>query len=135
MQCHNFYDKEIMKKKHQIFKVILLIAIYCSGMFLSANTPSYLGTHNVSTNTEKATFSTTASKVFYTHTQQSENSISELVEFSLPNFELSSDDFTAISYANKLDFNSKFKQYKNYLDNTLIRHRKSDLIFPFHNFW
>lgn len=124
-----------MKKKHQIFKVILLIAIYCSGMYLSANTPSYLGTHNVSTNTAKATFSTTASKVFYTHTQQSENSISELVEFSLPNFELSSDDFTAISYANKLDFNSKFKQYKNYLDNTLIRHRKSDLIFPFHNFW
>ncbi|WP_158840659.1 hypothetical protein [Polaribacter sp. L3A8] len=124
-----------MKKKQQIFKVILLIAIYCSGMYLSANTLPYFGTHNVFTNTEKATFSTTASKVFYTHTQQSENSISELVEFSLPNFKLSSDDFIAISYANKLDFNSKFKQYKNYLDNTLIRHRKSDLIFPFHNFW
>jgi hypothetical protein len=124
-----------MKKKHQIFKVILLIAIYCSGMYLSANTLPYLGTHNVSTNTEKATFSTTASKVFYTHTQQSDNSISELVEFSLLNSELSSDDIIAITYSNKLEFNSKFKQYKIYLNNTLIRHRKSDLIFPFHNFW
>jgi len=124
-----------MKKKHQIFKVVLLISIYCFGMYLSANTLPDFGAHNIALNKEKATFSSTASKVFYTHTQQSENSISELTEFSLPNLKLSSDVFVAISYSNKLDFNSKFKQYKNYLDNTLIRHRKSDLIFPFHNFW
>ncbi|MCL7765301.1 hypothetical protein MPF19_17905 [Polaribacter sp. Z014] len=124
-----------MKQKHQILKVLLLISIYCSGMYLSANTSSYFNTHNVAENKEKATYLETASKVFYTHTQQSENSISELTEFSLPSFQLSSDDFLTITYSNKLEFNSKFKQYKNYLNTTRIRHRKSDLIFPFHNFW
>lgn len=124
-----------MKQKHLILKVLLLISIYCSGMYLSANTPSYFSTHNVAKNKEKATYLETASKVFYTHTQQTENLISELTEFSLPSFQLSSDDFLAISFSDKLEFNSKFKQYQNYLENTLIRHRKSDLIFPFHNFW
>ena len=135
MLCYNSSDKEVMKKKHQIFKVLLLIAIYCSGIYLTANTSPFLSLQSSTQNKEKATFLTTASNVFHTHTQQSENSISDLTEFSLPNFELSSDDFHAISYSNKLQFNSKFKQYKNYLNNTLIRHRKSDLIFPFHNFW
>ena len=124
-----------MKQKHQILKVVLLISIYCFGLFLSANTSSYFSKDNTPLNKEEATYFTSATKVFYAHTQQSENSISELVDFSLPSFELSSSDFLAITYSNKLEFNSKFKQYKNYLNNTLIRHRKSDLIFPFHNFW
>ena len=42
MLCYNSSDKEVMKKKHQIFKVLLLIAIYCSGIYLTANTPPFL---------------------------------------------------------------------------------------------
>ncbi|WP_166384327.1 MULTISPECIES: hypothetical protein [unclassified Polaribacter] len=124
-----------MKQKHQILKVLLLISIYCSGMYLSANTTSYFSAQNAKQDTEQLTYLVTASKVFHAHTQQSENLVSETIDFSLPNFKLSSDDLLAISYTTKQEFNSKFKQYKNYLENTLIRQRKSDLIFPFHNFW
>ena len=124
-----------MKQKHQILKVLLLISIYCFGLFLSAHTTTYFNSQKAKQDTEQLTYLVTASKVFQTHIQQSENLFSEITEFSLPNLQLSSDDFLAITYANRLEFNSKFKQYKNYLNNTLIRHRKSDLLFPFHNFW
>jgi hypothetical protein len=125
----------VVKNKHQIIKVLLLISIYCFGIYLSANSSPYFSTQNVIQNNEQKEYLATTSKVLFTHTQQSENLLSELTEYSLPNFEFSSDNFWSIPYSNKLLFNSKFKQYNSYLKNTLIRHRKSDLIFPFHNFW
>lgn len=124
-----------MKKRGQILKVLLLTSIYCFGIFLSANNSTYFSTQNVDQNNEQLAYSATTSKILYVHTQQIENSLSDILEYSLPSFKLSNNDFLAISASNTLEFNATFKQYKNYLQNTLIRHRKSDLIFPFHNFW
>lgn len=124
-----------MKKRGQILKVLLLTSVYCFGIFLSANNSTYFSAENISKNNEQLAYSATTSKALFVHTQQFENSLSEVTEFSSPNFKLFNDDFAAISASNTLEFNATFKQYKNYLQNTLIRHRKSDLIFPFHNFW
>ncbi|MCG1035976.1 hypothetical protein [Polaribacter sargassicola] len=124
-----------MKQKHQIFKAFLLIAIYCFGLGLSAKTLPYLGEQNVVENQENVKYLITSSKVLYTHTQQAENSVSELLEYFTPNFLFAPSDILATSYLNKLLFNAKYKQYINQLDNTRIKYRKSDIIFPFHNFW
>jgi len=124
-----------MKQKHQILKAFLLIAIYCFGLGLSAKTLPYLGKQNVIESQETAKYLITTSKVLYTHTQQAENSISEFLEYNTPNFLFSPSDVLATFYLNNLLFNAKYKQYINQLDNTRIKYRKSDLIFPFHNFW
>lgn len=124
-----------MKNKHQIIKVLLLISIYCFGIYLSANSSAYFSKQNVVKDNKQKEYVSTTSKVLFIHTQQYESLQSNLTEYSLPTFESPDNLFWLISNSNELLFNSKFKQYNNYLKNILIRHRKSDLIFPFHNFW
>ncbi|SDS30962.1 hypothetical protein SAMN05216503_2645 [Polaribacter sp. KT25b] len=125
----------MMKNKHQIIKVLLLISIYCFGIYLSANSSAYFSEQNVVKDNKQKEYVSTTSKVLFIHTQQYESLQSNLTEYSLPTFESPDNLFWLISNSNELLFNSKFKQYNNYLKNILIRHRKSDLIFPFHNFW
>lgn len=124
-----------VKNRHQIIKVLLLISIYCIGIYLSADASAYFSEQNVVKNNKEQDYVSATSKVLFTHTQQYETSLSNLTEYSLPSFESSDNLYWLISISNELLFNSKFKQYNNYFKNILIRHRKSDLIFPFHNFW
>ena len=124
-----------MKNKHQAIKVLLLISIYCFGIYASANTLSNFSIQKVSENKLQKEFSETSTKAIYTHIKQFENSISYFTKFLSSDFEQSFNDFWAISYTNHLLTNAKFKQYNNYLNTQQIRQRKSNLIFPFHNFW
>lgn len=125
----------MMKNKHQIIKVLLLISIYCFGIYLSANSSAYFSEQNVVKDNKKTEYLSSTSKVLFIHTQQYESLHSNLTEYSLTTFESPDNLFWLISNSNELLFNSKFKQYNNYLKTILIRQRKSDLIFPFHNFW
>lgn len=124
-----------MKNTHQIIKVLLLISIYCFGIYLSADTSAYFSEQNVVKDNKQQEYVSATSKVLFIHTQQYETSLSNLTEYSLPSFESANNLFWLISNSNELLFNSKFKQYQNHLKTILIRHRKSDLIFPFHYFW
>ncbi|MCI2228159.1 hypothetical protein MC378_03190 [Polaribacter sp. MSW13] len=124
-----------MEKKNQLIKVLLLISIYCFGVFISANSSLGFNTHRIGQENEQKVFLSTASKVLFTHGHEFENLLSDLTEYTTTNLKLSFNDFWTISYSNQLLFNAKFKQYKNHLKTLLIRQRKSDLIFPFHNFW
>ncbi|WP_405608348.1 hypothetical protein [Polaribacter sp. Asnod1-A03] len=124
-----------MKQKHQILITLLLVSIYCFGLYLSANTLPYSSKQNVIENQENSKYSVAESKGFYAHTQQLENSFFQLLEDYSVDYEFPFDVFGITSYSNKLLFNAKYKQYKNLLENTRIKYRKSDLIFPFHNFW
>ncbi|NRR91970.1 hypothetical protein HSX10_10375 [Winogradskyella undariae] len=124
-----------MKKGEQTLRVLLFISIYCFGIGVSALTATNSNTQVfVQNNGQEDSFST-ASKTHFIHTDQSEISVSNFLESSVSNDDLSLDDFIIVLFLNKLLFNAKFKQYENHFKNLLIRHRKSDLIFPFHNFW
>ena len=125
-----------MKKWHKILRVFLLVSIYCFGVYVPAKTALNSSAQTFEQHKEQKEYLNSASKILYPHTQQLENSISDITECSFSNFDLSSiEGFWTITYPEELLFNARFKQYKNYLKTLLIRQRKSDLIFPFHNFW
>ncbi|WP_117884089.1 hypothetical protein [Aureibaculum luteum] len=124
-----------MKRWNQILSVVLLISVYCFGIYVPAKTSLSSDTPVIEQKSEQKEFSTTLSNVLYPHTQQFENLFSEFTEFTLPIFKLGSEGFWAVFRSNEILLNAKFKQYKSHLKTQLIRSRKTDLIFPFHNFW
>ncbi|MGJ8744773.1 hypothetical protein [Polaribacter sp.] len=124
-----------MKNSNKILSVFLLITIYCFGIYIPANTSLSFGTKTSELEDSQKEYLTTNSTVAFSHTLQLENLFSEISEYSYSSFQLSFEGFLAIFYSNELLLNAKFKQYKSHFKTLLIRHRKSDLIFPFHNFW
>lgn len=124
-----------MKSPNQIFRVLLLVSIYCFGVYSSANSLPFSNKISVDQNDEQKVYFTASSKLLSPHSQQSEISISDITEHASPNFKLPFASVSISLKSNEVLFNSKYKQYENYANTLLIRHRKSDLIFPFHNFW
>lgn len=124
-----------MKSTSHIFRVLLLVAIYGFGVYSSANILPFSNEITVVQNKEQKAYFTASTKVLSPHSQQSEISISDVTEYATPNFKLPYTTVSLSLLSNEVGFNSRFKQYENYANNLLIRHRKSDLIFPFHNFW
>jgi hypothetical protein len=124
-----------MKNWNQIIKVLLLVSIYCFGVCISTKALPYSSAHPIEQNNKQHKYVTSASKILFFHTEQSEDSLSSLSEYSLQNFKLSYTDFWVTSLSIEILCKATFKQYKNHLKTILIRYRKSDLIFPFHNFW
>lgn len=124
-----------MKNWQQITKVLLLISIYCFGICVSTKTLPYVSAQANEHNNKHNGYLTAASKVFYFHNQQSENILTTISEYSILDFKLPVIGFWIISSSNEILLNAKYKQYINHFKTTLIRQRKSNLIFPFHNFW
>lgn len=124
-----------MKNWHKILRVFLLVSIYCLGVYVPTKTALNSSAQTFEQNKEQKAYLNSASKILYPHTQQLENSISDITECSFSTFNLPYQVFCTIAYPVDILFRARFKQYKNYLKTLLIRQRKSDLIFPFHNFW
>ncbi|WP_339842150.1 hypothetical protein [uncultured Maribacter sp.] len=124
-----------MKSPNQIFRVLLLVSIYCFGVYSSANSLPFSNEISVDQKNEQKTYFTASTKLLSPHSQQSEVSISDVTENVTPNFKLPFASVSISLKSNEVLFNSKYKQYQNYANTLLIRHRKTDLIFPFHNFW
>ncbi|WP_111709412.1 hypothetical protein [Lutibacter citreus] len=124
-----------MNQLHQILKVLLLISIYCFGIFAPVKTVAYSSAQKIEQNKKQKEYYTNVYKAPIVHTQQSENLVSENIEYITPNFNLHYKSFWETVVSSELIFKNKYRQYKNYFKNVLIRNRKSDLIFPFHNFW
>ena len=124
-----------MKSTSHIFRVLLLVAIYGFGVYSSANILPLSNEVTVGQSKEQKAYFTASTKILSPHSQQSEISISDVTEYATPNFKLPYPSVSLSLISNEVAFNSRFKQYENYANNLLIRHRKSDLIFPFHNFW
>lgn len=124
-----------MKDFNHISKVLLLITIYCFGICVSAKTlhvssgPSFQNTNEQQDNL------VSASKVHFLHTQPSESILASVEIAGLPDFKLAFDVFCKPTVSFELQNLARYKQYKSHLQTLRIRYRKSDLIFPFHNFW
>ncbi len=109
--------------------------MYCFGVYNSANTLPFSNEITVDQNSEQKAYFTESTKLLSPHSQQSKVSISDVTEYATPNFKLPFTSALIRIKSYEVLFNSRFKQYANYANTLLIRHRKSDLIFPFHNFW
>ncbi|WP_223267226.1 hypothetical protein [Polaribacter sp. IC073] len=124
-----------MKQFHHPFKILLFVVIYCFGIFASVKTlPTAIAQTTVQNKKQKE-YTTTVSNVLYTHVQESENLLSDFTAYETSDFKTFSNNFEPFVCSNEFIFRTKFKQYQNYFKNLLIRNRKTDLIFPFHNFW
>lgn len=124
-----------MKSTNNIFRVLLLVTIYCFGIYSSANTLPFSSEIEISENGNQKTYFSESSKVLSPHAQQSEISISDAAKISAPNNKLPFTSFNSQIISSELGFVARFRQYQLYANTLLIRHRKSDLIFPFHSFW
>lgn len=124
-----------MKQLPKILKVVLLLTIYCFGLLVSLDSVAYSGSQTIEQNNKEQDYFSNVSKVIYVHTQQSESLLSEFTEYLTINFDFFYKGFWVTLFPSELLFKTKFKQYQNYFQNLLINNRKSDLIFPFHNFW
>jgi len=124
-----------MKSPNQIYRVLLLVTIYCFGLYSSANSLPFANEVIVEQNNEHKEYFTASSKVLSPHSQQSEVSINDVTESATPNYKLPFTDVAIILRSTEVLFISSYKQYERYANTLLIRHRKSDLIFPFHSFW
>lgn len=124
-----------MKKGNQLIKTLVLISIYCFGIFASAKTLPNFSFQKKEENKLQKEFSYASAKTIYTHIQQLENSVSYSTEFTASKLKVSFKDYFVVLNSTNLLTNAKFKQYNNYLNTQKIRQRKSNLIFPFHNFW
>ena len=126
-----------MKNWNNILGVFLLVSVYCFGIYTPAKKLSHSSLQNIeqsNTSTPKENLEAN-SKLLQPHTQQFENLFSDVAELSFPELKLPYNGLWAIISSNDILFSAKFKQYQNHLKTILIRQRKSDLIFPFHNFW
>ena len=124
-----------MKNFNHISKVLLLITIYCFGICASATSIPKGQVEVLLDDTTQNEFVVNASKIHFLHIQQAENVLAPTAEITFLDYKLSFSDFCKASYTYQLQFLATYKQYKNHLKTLRIRYRKSDLIFPFHNFW
>ncbi|TDT50686.1 hypothetical protein CLV90_0005 [Maribacter spongiicola] len=124
-----------MKSTNNIFRVLLLVTIYCFGIYSSANTLLFSNEVVISQSNNKQSLFKESTKTLSPHAQQSEISVSDVAEVSSPNYKLPFTSFNSQINYSELGFVARFKQYQLYANTLLIRHRKSDLIFPFHSFW
>lgn len=124
-----------MKNWQKVIKILPLLLIYFAGIYISTKTIAQSDEQIIGNNTKQSEYFSLSAKNLFSHTQQSENSLLSLGEYSLQNFKLPYKIFGAISFSNEMLFSAKFKQYKNHLKTLSIRQRKSDFIFPFHIFW
>jgi len=124
-----------MKGPNHTFRVFLLVSIYCFGLLSAANTIPFSKEFTVEQNNGHTEYLEASSKVLSPHAQQTEVAIADLAEYASPNYKLPFAGFVIYLTANEVLYNSNYKQYERYANTLLIRHRKSNLIFPFHSFW
>lgn len=124
-----------MKSTNNIFRVLLLVTIYCFGIYSSANSLPFSNEVVLHQDNDSKTYFSASSKTLSPHAQQTEVSVSDVAEVVTPSFKLPFISFNSHLNKSELLFTSRYKQYKLYANILLIRYRKSDLIFPFHSFW
>lgn len=122
-----------MKTNIRILSIVCLIAVYC--LAIGGGTKSYAlsnsGQKEVSSQEQ---FNICLSTKLFCHTFLFENAVNNN-SLPVPNLKNSFIDVWAITNSLEALFETIFSQYSRFSTNTLINHRKSDIIFPFHYFW
>src|SRR5690606_22708167 len=120
-----------MKNWTRVAAMLFLLLIYCCGIGVAGRT---LHTPPVEQFSEGTHISAAKTTMFH-HIQQNETNYFQPNELpgSAPNL-IDGGPSGALRALNQL-FLAKDRQYAKGSVNLLIRHRKANLIFPFHSFW
>lgn len=131
----NFLDYfSSVKNKFKILSIVVLTAIYCLAIAPVNLAFSHSNYGDKLDFSQEKTLSDLSVKLFYP-SSQSESSVSDINNLSGLNLNSS---FVAIGVFNRSTeglMQSLFSQYIRFWENLLLRHKKSNLIFPFHYFW
>lgn len=123
-----------VKSSPKTLSVIILSVIYCLGLSATFNTWGISSNQDHPTHSQTHFFSE-FSKKQVSHTTENPNSLNQFNKLPSQNFKNAFLGIGSISKTTELLLNSTFHQYLKISINLLVKHRKSDLIFPFHYFW
>ncbi|RAV29173.1 hypothetical protein [Sinomicrobium soli] len=114
---------------------LLFLCVYGFGIGFSVHAHLLSDKQHTYRDHGQSGYFSSVSKTLYFHNPPSETLLAGVSEYPVPGIKPFFAGFGFISLVCELLFHSEFRQYQNYFKTILIRHRKSDLIFPFHNFW
>ncbi len=125
-----------MKKVDSILEASLMTMIYCLALLsvVSHHFSAGSTSSDYSSEVHPSYVSADAIDLFF-HAAQVEISSSVVNSNVIPNFKNQFQGFSAILLHQEIIFGSAFHQYHSTFTNLLIRFRKANLIFPFHDFW
>lgn len=127
-------SEKYIKKRNQIRTVLFFLVIYFVGIGFSTHTSNItFALVDVSKPQEKNFIDASPPLCF--HVISSKNTSTRVQEFLSSSTYQDEQVFVALILALGLCLYAFFKQYKNFLNNILVRYKKSDLIYPFHTFW
>jgi len=110
--------------------MLLLLLIYCCGVGIAGRT---LHIPEVELFSEGTYFSTAKNSMFF-HVPQEETSLAKVNELPVL-VPISPVGALLALQSHNLLVLATIRQYDGHWANLLIRHRKANLIFPFHSFW
>ena len=122
-----------MKNQFRILSITFLATIYCFAISVTTKSYAYSDFHNNSTSSQEVIITDFSAKLFC-HTAQLESSINNFNNLPTPSFKNPLTGFWAIIKATEQLFETEFSQCTTFCINTLINLRKSDILFPFHQF-
>lgn len=122
-----------MKNNIKIVSILCFVAIYCAaiGGSVKSFSPSNFDQKEISSQENLEGYISTK---LFCHTylfEKAENN----TNLPVPNLKNSFIDVCGINKNLEAIFETIFSQHSDFSTNTLINHRKSDIIFPFHYFW
>lgn len=126
-----------MKKWIFIIVIFILSANYCfaiDGIYEITQKKSTTDHTQISKLQEFTNFSYKGSTIT-TSITENESSFQESTQFQFSNFKNNPNNFSNFLKISEGIYSSTFSQYSAAFNNILIKHRKVDIIFPFHYFW
>lgn len=125
--------------KKWIFIIVIFIhsANYCfaiDGIYKITQKKSTTDHTQISKLQEFTNFSYKSSTIS-TPITENESSFQESTQFQFSNFKNNPNNFSNFLKISEAIYSSAFSQYSAAFNNTLIKLRKVDIIFPFHYFW
>lgn len=129
----SFYISAV-KNLFRILGITALTVLYFATISLIGGISHNLG-FLVKSSSEKAKSELSVSINQFSNSAQSESLVNPLSNTLPATFKDSNNEFSAIVKIRELFFANEFSQYIFYVRNFLIKYGKSNIIFPFHNFW
>lgn len=120
-----------MKSRYKILGVLLLASIY--GFGVGAVGRSMAPSEVV--DSSQGNYFSVAKTSLFCHVPQPESSFEKVQDYPAPSPNTFFTDNVGVQRLHDLLLRATVRHYLNFSINFLVRHRKADLIFPFHYFW
>lgn len=111
-----------------------MIGTYCFSISAIAISVTQSDTHCYIDNSEK-NFYTYFSKSNFFNTSHPTTNVTNPHIQPIPSFKKTYDGFRSVTVVIERLLETEFNQYSQFCRSLLVRHRKTDIIFPFHYFW